>query len=267
VTPSRTHGYDAGAAHYDRFVGRWSRLYAPSLIAAAGVSDGHTVLDVAAGTGEATVGLASRVGAAGRVLGVDLSLPMLRVAVGKAAGLPARMAVMDAQQLACRSRSFDAVVCQLGLMFFPDRMRGLEEFRRVLRPGGRVALQVWSRPDRVPVYGVLIDALSRQLPAERDVLYLPSSLADVDRFHALLAGAGFRDVVVTPERRTLGFDSFEDYWEAIEAGAGRLGQFYVGLPPDRRRVVRDEVERGMSPFVVGGRLVLEVEAFIGRGVR
>lgn len=267
MTSGSTSTYDAGAPAYDRLTGRWSRLYVPSLVSAAGVADGHSVLDVAAGTGGASVGLASRVGARGQVLAVDLSLPMLSVAAGKVAGLPVRIAVMDGQQLACRAKTFDAVVCQLGLMFFPEPLRGLEEFRRVLRPGGRIALQVWSRPDRVPYYGLLADALSRHFPDRRDALYRPSALADADRLHALLTRAGFSDVSVTPERCSLAFESFEDYWEAIESGGGWLGQFYVELPQSGRRAVREEVHRSMERFKAGDRLVLEVEAFIGQGVR
>lgn len=266
--PQRASPYDAGAAAYDRLTGRWSRLYVPSLVAAAGVAGGHSVLDVAAGTGEATVGLASQVGASGLVMAVDLSLPMLRVATGKLAGRRARVAVMDGQRLACRPQSFDAVVCQLGLMFFAEPLRGLQEFRRVLRPGGRVVLQVWSVPDRVPFYAFLADALRRHLPAaQHDTLYLPSSLADADGLGKLLTEAGFDEVSVTPERRRLAFEAFEEYWDAIEAGGARLGQFYVELSESGRRAVREEVRARMAPFESGGRLVLESEALIGRGVR
>jgi ubiquinone/menaquinone biosynthesis C-methylase UbiE len=266
--PGITSAYDAGAAAYDRLTGQWSRLFAPCLVAAAGLASGQSVLDVAAGTGEAAVGLAACVGPTGLVTAVDLSLPMLRLAAGKLAGLPGRVAVMDGQWLACRPGSFDAVVCQLGLMFFPEPRRGLEEFRRVLRPGGRVVLQVWSRPDRVPFWGLLADALSRQLPpAQRDTLYLPSKLADGSRVARLLTEAGFDEVSVTRERRGLAFESFEHYWEAIEAGGARLGQFYLGLSESGRRAVREEVQGSMAPFRSGDRLVLEAEALIGRGVR
>ena len=151
--------FDAGAAAYDRFTGRWSLAFRSTLLAAARVATGQTVLDVAAGTGVLAELAAARVGESGRVIATDISAPMLRVTRAKVAGLPVDTVVMDGQALACRDRSVDAVVCQLGLMFFPDPLRGLEEFRRVLRPGGRIALQVWSRPDRVPFYGLLADAL------------------------------------------------------------------------------------------------------------
>jgi ubiquinone/menaquinone biosynthesis C-methylase UbiE len=81
MTSGAERTYDAGASAYDRFTGRWSRLYVPSLLSAAGVAPGHSVRDVTAGTtGEACVGLVSRVGVEGRVLAVDLSRSVLSVA-------------------------------------------------------------------------------------------------------------------------------------------------------------------------------------------
>lgn len=257
--------YDAGALAYDQFTGRWSLAFAPTLLAAAGVTVGQTVLEVAAGTGGLTVMAVSAVSTSGRVIATDLSLPMLRVAKGKIAGLSLNLVVMDGQDLACRDRSFDVVICQLGLMFFPDARRGLQEFRRVLRQHGRLAVQVWSWPDRVSFFGVLADALSRYFPDQRDVLYSPAALADPDRLEQLLATAGFRDVSVVKETRDVTFESFDEYWSGIEAGGGRLGQFYVELRDAERRAVRDEVSGRMAQFESNGRLVLKAEALIGTG--
>src|SRR5262249_59073931 len=106
-----------------------------------------------------------------------------------------------------------------------------------------------------------------ELPEHRDWLYQPAAFGDPDRLHALLTRAAFRDVSVTTERRSLAFESFEEYWAPIEAGGGRLGQFYRELPPDQRQRVRGAVERRMAALRSGGQLVLEVEAFIGGGVR
>ena len=257
--------FDAGAAAYDRFTGRWSLAFRSSLLAAAQVTVGQTVLDVAAGTGLLAEMTASRVGPSGRVIATDISLPMLRATQGRIAGLSATVVAMDGQALACRDGSFDAVLCQLGLMFFPDVERGLRELRRVLRRRGRLAVQVWSSPDRVPYLGVLADALSGHFEDRRDLLYLQCALADPARLRQLLGAAGFRDVSVVAESRELAFDSFDDYWSGVEAGAGRLGQFYLQLPDDRRRAVRAEVSRRLARFESAGRLVLSAEALIGAG--
>jgi ubiquinone/menaquinone biosynthesis C-methylase UbiE len=88
---------------------------------------------------------------------VDISLPMLRVAQPKIAGEEIAWMAMDGQALALRDGSFEAVTCQLGLMFFPNPQRGLAEFRRVLSPVGRVRVAVLSHPEGFP-YGLVFEA-------------------------------------------------------------------------------------------------------------
>jgi SAM-dependent methyltransferase len=264
--PMKGKTYDAGAEAYDRFTGRWSVAFGSSLLTAAGVTVGQKVLEVAAGTGALAGMAAAQVGVSGRVVVADLSLPMLRVAKGKIAGLAAAPVVMDGQELACRDRSVDVVICQLGLMFFPDARRGIQEFRRVLRREGRLAVQVWPWPDRVPFFGVLADALCRYFPDHRDALYSPAALADPHRLERLLA-AGFRNLSVVMETREVAFESFDEYWSGIEAGGGRLGQFYLELGDRERRAVRDEVSGRMVPFESNGRLILRAEALIAVGTK
>jgi ubiquinone/menaquinone biosynthesis C-methylase UbiE len=258
--------FDAGAAAYDRFTGRWSRAFAPSLLAAAKVSAGQRLLEVSAGTGALAEAAGALLGSAGRLIATDISLPMLRIAHGKLPSPPVSAVAMDGGALACHEASCDAVICQLGLMYLPDLDRGLREFHRVLRPRGRVAVQVWSVPERVQYLGMLSDALSRHYPAQRDEVYSPSKLGDPARLEQLLRGAGFQDVAVAVETRALTFASFDDYWGAVEAGAGKLGQLYLDLPGEARRTVREEVAQRMAPLESGGQLVLRSEALIGTGV-
>ena len=140
--------------------------------------------------GKAAILAASRVGASGKVIGIDVSRPMLGVAAAKIAQRPIALLQMDAQALAFKDESFDAVVCQLGLMFLPDAIRALQEWTRVLRSRGHLAVCVWASPDRVPLFGILMDELSRHLPDQRDVLYQPSALADAEILGATTGGSG-----------------------------------------------------------------------------
>lgn len=259
--------YDAGAAAYDRIAGRWSRLYVPTLLAGARLAGGQRVLDVATGTGEAAVLAVSAVGPSGRVIGGDISLPMLRAARVKAAGRPISFIATDGQALACRDASFDAVICHFGLMFFSDVAGGLAEFRRVLRPHGHVAVCVWSTAERVPAFALIGQALGRHLPAQREAFQVPYSLADADQLEGMLARAGFSGVRATRETRELIFTSFDDYWDPMEAGGGRLGQVYLELPEEARRAVRKDVRQRLAAFASGGRLVMEAEALIASGTR
>jgi len=147
VAPGRA--VDASA--YERFTGRWSRLFVPSVLGAAEVAPGCRVLDVSTGTGEAALGALSVVGASGFVVGADISPAMLegaRVRLDEPRFWPV---ATDGQALPFRDASFDRVICQLGLQFFTDPARGLAEFRRVLRSGGSVAVCVISTPDKAPM--------------------------------------------------------------------------------------------------------------------
>jgi ubiquinone/menaquinone biosynthesis C-methylase UbiE len=258
-------GRPVDASAYEQYLGRWSRLFVPAVLAAAEVTGGDCVLDVATGPGEAARVALSKVTPAGRVIGADISPAMLTAACARLGSGSFQPVAMDGQALAFRDGSFDAVVCQLGLQFFPDPARGLAEFRRVLRTGRCTAVCVISTPEGAPMWGVFAEALSRHLPEQRETLHLTFAFADSERLAHLLRMAGFRDVRVTRETRQGTIESFDDYWAPIEAGTGQLPQAYLALPKSRRRVVREEVQARLAAFETGGRLVMNVEMLIGAG--
>ena len=257
-------GQEVSVDAYDRYIGRWSRLVVPSLLAAAEVGSGDRVLDVATGTGEAAIAAISLVGDAGVVVGADISAAMLGAACAR---LPEsyRAVVTDGQTLAFRDSSFDAVVCQLGLMFFRDPARGLAEFRRVLRSGRCAAACVNSAPDRAPMCGPLACALGRQLPDQRNAFQLSFSLGDAVRLEQMFVAAGFHDVRVERETRDGIIESFDEFWDAIEAGTGQMPLAYLTLSEAQRAAVRKEVSAALLPFVSNGRLEMSVEMLIGSG--
>ena len=256
-------GVDPSA--YDRWVGRWSRLFVPAVVAAAEVAPGSRVLDVSTGTGEAALAVLPIVGAAGVVIGADISPAMLEGARGRL-GEPSFWPVAaDGQALPFKGGSFDAVICQLGLQFFPDPSLGLAEFRRVLHPGDCAAVCVISTPDRAPMWGILGEVLTRFRPEHRNVIQLSFALSDRKRLETLFTSAGFQDIRVEREIREDVIASFDDYWDPIEAGTGSQPQVYLTLSEVDRRLVREEVRARLAPFEHDGRLVMSVEMLIGKG--
>jgi len=258
VAPGRA--VDSSA--YDQFVGRWSRLFVPSVLAAAEVQPGDQVLDVSTGTGEAARAIMPVIGASGHLIGVDIAPAMLesaRVRLNEPAFLPV---AADGQALPFADGTFDAIICQLGLQFFPNPGLGLMEFRRVLRKGGRAGICVISTPDRAPMWGVLADVLGRLLPDQRPIVQLSFSLADPTRVQELLTSAGFREIHVERQIREGEFDSFDEYWKPIQAGTGSIPQIYLTLPDAERRAVREEVSARLAKFKSGGRLRMSVEMLI-----
>jgi SAM-dependent methyltransferase len=132
---------------YERYPVRYIlRPWAPLLVDAAGLAAGDRALDVACGTGVVARIAAQRVGPGGRVIGVDLNPGMIAFAGSLPApvGAPIEWLERSAVDLLLPDASFDAVLCQQGLQFFPDKLVALREMRRVLVHGGRLALSVWN---------------------------------------------------------------------------------------------------------------------------
>jgi len=207
------------------------------------------------------------VGSPGFVIGADISLEMLKSARIRL-GEPSYSVVnADGQALPFKDGAFDAVVCQLGLQFFPSPAAGLSEFRRVARSGGMVAVCVNATSDRLPMWGTLADALDRFLTdEERKVLALSWSLADPRRLEGLFDDAGFQDIRVKQIRREGTVDGFDDYWAPIEAGVGQIPQMYHALSEADRHSVREELRARLAQFEsADGKLTMGVEMLIGSG--
>ena len=253
---------------YGQYIGRWSKLFVPAVLTAAEVGKCDRVLDVATGTGEAAVAALSAVGDAGVVVGADISSAMLAAASTRLSSESLLPVATDGQALPFPGASFDAVLCQLGLMFFPSPARGLAEFRRVLRPGRRAAVCVISSPDRAPMWGILAEILSRYLPDQIQKLHLSFALGDAARLEQMFIDVGFRDVRdvrVDRETREGIVGSFDEYWAPIEAGTGQMPQAYLSLPEPSRRAVRTDVRERLSQFESNGRYAMSAEMLIGTG--
>lgn len=254
---------DAGA--YDQWTGRWSRLFVPSVVAAAGVTEGHQVLDVSTGTGEAALAALPVAGSSGRVIGADISAAMLEGARARLKTPQFLPVTADGQALPFADQSFDSIMCHLGLQFFPDPARGLSEFRRVLRRRQRLGLCVISKADRAPMWGVLADTVGRLRPELWKTLHLSFALDDPVRLVQLLKDAGFTDVHVELETREGAFADFNEYWAPIEAGPGSIPQGYLSLSDAERRKVREEVKARLACFLLGNGLRMSVEMLIAHG--
>jgi ubiquinone/menaquinone biosynthesis C-methylase UbiE len=140
---------DEAASTYDRAFAHVSTHFLPFLLRAARLEPSQRVLDVATGTGIAAEAALAVVGPCGHVTAIDVSQAMVDRARQRLAGSSnTSVVVEDGQSLSFDDGTFDAVLCSLGLMFFRDPARGLSEFNRVLRPGGRAAVSVSTTPER-----------------------------------------------------------------------------------------------------------------------
>ena len=250
--------YDkTAAAGYEQAFAHVSSHFIPFLLEAGRVASGQRVLDVATGTGLVAEAALGTVGATGHVTAADLSPDMAcraRERLSGAANLA--VAVEDGQALGFPDASFDTVLCSLGLMFFPDPARGLAEFHRVLRPGGRAAVSVNTVPEKS--YNTRINHLiARHVPSMAPGASRLFSLGDEARLRGLFEEAGFRDVETTTRSHRFPVRSFADYFEHVERGWGQAGQAFVSLSEETRDAVREDVRRHVGD--TGGPIGIEVE--------
>jgi len=171
--------------------------YARDLAARLAKTDPRAVLETAAGTGVVTRALAAALPAETRLTVTDLNEPMLDQAKKRQpAGRQIEWRQADALALPFEDRSFNAVACQFGVMFFPDKVQGYKEARRVLKPGGHFFFNVWDRIEENDFADVITQALATVFPNEppRFMARTPHGYHDEKQIRQELKAAGFTNV-------------------------------------------------------------------------
>lgn len=176
--------------------------YASDLAVRAASLHPRQILETAAGTGAVTAALVSELPDS-QIVATDLNQAMLDVAVQRIRSANVTFEQADAQSLRFEA-SFDLVLCQFGVMFFPDRVKAYSEARRVLRPHGCFLFNVWSRIEDNPVPAALSDALVALFPENPPSFFrrVPHGYHDKKQIEADLHAAGFDEIVIeTVEQR------------------------------------------------------------------
>lgn len=195
------------------------------LVDNARLSEGQRVLDIACGTGWATIEAAKRVGNRGKVIGLDIADKMLDIAREKTsiAGLSnIEYVVGNAEALELDDVYFDVGLCSLSIFFLRDIPRALLEWYRVLKIGGTLAFSSFGPEFMQPFYKMFFDGLSRydkQPPPGQGFITKTDTLRDCQM---LLENAGFVDISVTMEQLGFYIPDLSDYWKEVSSGAARL---------------------------------------------
>jgi SAM-dependent methyltransferase len=214
---------------------------------------GETVLELASGPGDTGFLAAELVKPGGSLISSDASRAMLGVATGRARDLGVtnvQFKRLELEWIDLPTASVDAILCRWGLMLIFDPAAALHETRRVLRPGGRIALSVWDVPERNPWATILNRALLELGHVDPPAPDAPGmfALADRGRLEDLLLDAGFLDVVIDTvelSRTQSGLDAFLE--EALDLNSG-MAEVRQRLSEDEWAQVRARAATLSEPF-------------------
>jgi ubiquinone/menaquinone biosynthesis C-methylase UbiE len=229
---------------------------------------GHVVLELAAGPGDTGFLAAELIEPGGALICSDASEAMLDVARGRAAELGienVEFLVVNAEWIDLETAAVDGVLCRWGYMLLADPAAALRETRRVIRPGGRVALAAWDAPELNPWVAVPVGELvARELaPAPDRGAPGMFAFAAEGRLERLLEEAGFSEIVVESLELRWSYEDFDDYWETTLDLGRPLAQLIAGLDDARRDDLRAAVARAFEQHTdPGGALSLPARTLV-----
>jgi ubiquinone/menaquinone biosynthesis C-methylase UbiE len=243
-----------------------------ALIEDADIVEGDVVLDVAGGAGEPSLTIAKTVGPTGSVICTDVTAEMVAAAQSEAqrhgvTNIAFRQCA--AHSLPFESNSFDAVVCRLGVMFFPDPLAGLREMLRVTKPEGVLSLAVWDKGELNPFSYLITDVLARHFgaatPADPNA---PGAFrfAEHGSLARILAEAGAVDV----SERVLKFQiaapiSSEHFWELRSETSGTLREKLATLSPVQADLVAQEAQEAVRQYFSNDQMSIPAQIIIVTG--
>jgi SAM-dependent methyltransferase len=259
---------DASSAWEDRrdFVETMKAGLATSMIDGLALAPGDAVLELGAGTGAFAARLADAVGRDGRVLATDLAPGMVELVQRVAAGRPQlSAAIIDAVATGCESSSYDAVAARMMLMLLPDPQGALTEWRRVLRPGGRLAVAVWDAPEHntwlvaLGMSAMIHGAVSGGPPTEPGGVF---SLGSADALSAVVNKAGFGSVNVQTIAMQARFASAEEHFDNVAAMAAPLRKALANAAPDVQQAIRTTTAEIIAPYQTDEGYVIPAQALL-----
>jgi ubiquinone/menaquinone biosynthesis C-methylase UbiE len=257
---------------------RWKKLSGAmgsdatrALVTEARIVPGLTVLDVASGTGEPAISIATAMNGTGRVLATDISEGPLKIAQQRAEQRELKnieFRTADAKSLPFEDATFDRITCRLGVMFFPDAAKAIREFHRVLNPGGQVSMLAWGSIDQpyfASTVGTVQKILKQPFPESGKKMF---KFADPLSLRELYQQAGFIHINV----RTVDVDwtwpgSPEDVWAYFQDVTVPFKPLLDSVPSERKSETDAAVIREISKYSDGNRVSFGAKIVLATALR
>jgi SAM-dependent methyltransferase len=258
-------GWNAASEGYEAVFGPLTVQSVDVTLDAAGVIGGCDVLDVCTGHGVLALAATER---GAKVCAIDFSEAMVAAARRNAPSVDCRQG--DAQDLPYPDNTFDAVVCGYGILHVPEPDRALAEMRRVLRPGGRVAISVWERPSPANGFGLLLGTVKAHGRVDVPLPHGPDffQFGDPEDMKAALAQAEFSDVAATTVAQMLQLKTATGLVNLVLQGGVRIKALLLAQDSAALSAINVAVAEGMDQlFRKGDRFQVPMPAILGSGVK
>jgi SAM-dependent methyltransferase len=242
--------------------------WADDLVALADLRGRERVLDLACGTGAVARRARAALGEGGVVVGADINQDMLRVARAHSADLAIRWREADACALPFGDCAFDVVFCQQGLQFVPDRAAALSEIRRVLAPGGRAVIAVWSSLQDSPGFDALAGAISSHLGADAaaGLRQGPFGYEPREDLRERLGAAGFSKVQTQEREKLVRFSSPDEFVRRY-ASSTPLAAAFSHADQNARVRLTEAVAAALKGFTSPAELAFPIVAYLAVATR
>lgn len=252
------------AGKYESCMGRWSRVVAHEFIDWLRPASGLSWLDIGCGPGALSSVIVDRARPS-LLAGLDTAVAYVAAAQRRFAGHPASFNAGDAQRLPFADGSFDRAVSGLNLNFLPDAATGVSEMRRVVRPGGAVALYVWDYAAGMQFIRLFWEAAAAADPSAE-------ALGEARRFHltnpdalrTLFAEASLDEIDIRPIEIATPFPTFDAYWESFLTGQGPANAYALSLTAEEQQTFRACLQ-DIAPRDEDGAVRLTATAWAVRG--
>jgi SAM-dependent methyltransferase len=224
---------------------------------------GEHVLDAACGTGIGARLAAKRIGEDGTIVGLDVDAGVVEMArtVAQRERIAIEWHCASALEMPFDKGLFDLCLCLHGLQFFPDRVAGLAEIRRVLKPSGRLVAMVWGPLEHNKGHHAVVQALERQ-KVDASAAKRAFSLANAEDLRDAASRAGFTHIELRTEDAQTDFSSIASFFDGMTTGSPSTRHALALIPAEGRAAFRDEVSAALERYVADGKLAYPTRAHI-----
>ncbi len=256
-------------ANYEKYLGPiLFEPYALDLIERIKVKKLKNVLELACGTGRVTAHLVKLIAEDGKLVATDLNGDMIEVAKQNVDSYKVEWLVADAQELPFEAESFDHIICQYGVMFFPDKQKAFKEAFRVLQHGGIYLFNTWDDMEFNPRTSIIRKIMEEMFATEAPEFLKkgPYSFFDKEEIKKLMEAAGFKNIEIETVKKTSAYDDEDEFIKGFIDGSP-LAAFMMDKPGDEKTELRSRLRQALKEQAKDYGMSVPLQALVCSGIK